>query len=201
MSDRETKRERERDGKTHREAREIISMYNKYSSLCWCFSGKLAWFQCAFFCCCVRLYCPSPFLEFDFICDFGFLSFSFHLINIENASRFCHANGTWDKANYDQCKDLVDKLTDGMDIKPHVELATNIYGAGYTLSLVALSLGLAVFIHFKWVIFLLKVFNLFEIHILPSSSGHSRNCRFNCYCFCLAEIFVVCATQSMQIYF
>lgn len=72
-----------------------------------------------------------------------------YLINVENASRFCHANGTWDKANYDQCKDLVNKLTDDMDIIPHVELATNIYSAGYTLSLVALSLGLAVFIHFK----------------------------------------------------
>lgn len=67
----------------------------------------------------------------------------------ENASRFCHSNGTWDKANYDQCKDLVNKLTEEMDIIPHVELATNIYSAGYTLSLLALSLGLAVFIHFK----------------------------------------------------
>lgn len=44
------------------------------------------------------------------------------------------------------------ELTDDMDIIPHVELATNIYSAGYTLSLVALSLGLAVFIHFKWVL-------------------------------------------------
>lgn len=121
------------------------------------------------------------------------ICFLFISIHIENASRFCHANGTWDKANYDQCKDIVDKLTDGMDIKPHVELATNIYGAGYTLSLVALSLGLAVFIHFKWVILEKKnVFNLFENHILPSSFGRSRivelnassrNCRIKCYCF------------------
>lgn len=66
----------------------------------------------------------------------------------ENASRFCHANGTWDSyTNYDQC-DHVDPI-DEMDILPHVELATNIYSAGYTLSLIALSLGLAVFIHFK----------------------------------------------------
>lgn len=69
---------------------------------------------------------------------------------IENASRFCYPNGTWDKvANYDQCKHVVKELTDDMDLIPHVELATNIYSAGYTLSLVALSLGLAVFIHFK----------------------------------------------------
>lgn len=72
------------------------------------------------------------------------------LQNIENASRFCYENGTWDKyANYDQCKHVLKELTDEMDITPHVELTTNIYSVGYTLSLVALSLGLAVFIHFK----------------------------------------------------
>ncbi|XP_055309678.1 diuretic hormone receptor-like isoform X2 [Sitodiplosis mosellana] len=68
----------------------------------------------------------------------------------QNASRFCHANGTWDKyANYDQCKHVVKDLPNEIDIFPQLELATHIYSIGYTLSLVALSLGLAVFIHFK----------------------------------------------------
>lgn len=79
-----------------------------------------------------------------------FLFVSLSLNFIENASRFCHANGTWDRyANYDQCKHVIRDVTDDMDLIPHVELATNIYSAGYTISLVALSLGLAVFIHFK----------------------------------------------------
>lgn len=67
----------------------------------------------------------------------------------ENASRFCHANGTWDShANYDHCNHIED-TTDGSDQTQNIVIATHIYSAGYTLSLVALGLGLAVFIHFK----------------------------------------------------
>lgn len=97
------------------------------------------------------------------LCDLFFISSSFSYFSIvlcvflfalseivENASRFCHANGTWDKyANYDQCEHVVKDLPNEMDILPQLELATHIYSIGYTLSLIALSLGLAVFIHFK----------------------------------------------------
>lgn len=69
---------------------------------------------------------------------------------LENATRFCYANGTWDTyADYDLCQHVWKELTDEIDVLPHVELATNIYSAGYMLSLLALSLGLIVFIHFK----------------------------------------------------
>lgn len=65
----------------------------------------------------------------------------------ENASRFCHPNGTWDKSNYDQCDQL--DLTFGIETLPHLEYITHIWTAGYTLSLVSLILGIAIFIHFK----------------------------------------------------
>lgn len=69
---------------------------------------------------------------------------------LENSTRFCYANGTWDAyADYDQCRHVWKELTDEIDVLPHVELTTNIYSVGYTISLVALTLGLIVFIHFK----------------------------------------------------
>lgn len=76
----------------------------------------------------------------------------FSRTHTENASRFCYANGTWDNyANYDQC-DQID-LTYGIETLPHLERITHIWTAGYTLSLVSLILGIAIFIHFKWVFF------------------------------------------------
>lgn len=66
----------------------------------------------------------------------------------ENASRFCYENGTWDEhVNYEQCKQL--DLTHGIETLPHLEYITHIWTAGYTLSLVSLILGIAIFIHFK----------------------------------------------------
>lgn len=100
---------------------------------------------------------------------------------IENASRFCHANGTWDKyANYDQC-DQID-LTYGIETLPHLEYITHIWTAGYTLSLVSLILGIAIFIHFKWVfkwMFLLLLFIFFNF--LHSKRMENRfSCAFLC---------------------
>lgn len=86
-----------------------------------------------------------------FHCDFFFFVFCHpQIFDIENASRFCHANGTWDKyTDYDQCKHVEKDLRNEIDMLPQLELAAHIYSIGYTLSLIALSLGLAVFIHFK----------------------------------------------------
>lgn len=79
--------------------------------------------------------------------DFCFRLFSgfFSVVAIENASRFCYANGTWGRPNYEQCK----PLTIGEIDASYVEIATHIYSIGYPISLISLSLGLAVFIHFK----------------------------------------------------
>ncbi|XP_031631545.1 diuretic hormone receptor-like isoform X2 [Contarinia nasturtii] len=66
----------------------------------------------------------------------------------KNASRFCNANGTWDRPNYELCKPLEENLAQVIDAS-YVEIATHIYSIGYPISLIALSLGLAVFIHFK----------------------------------------------------
>lgn len=84
--------------------------------------------------------------------DTNIFFFLFHPLNFfvhtENASRFCHANGTWDKyVNYAQCNQI--DLTHGIDTLPHLEYITHIWFAGYTLSLVSLILGIAIFIHFK----------------------------------------------------
>lgn len=69
--------------------------------------------------------------------------------SIENASRYCHYNGSWDNyTNYDQCQHLSNSSS-VQEFEFDVELPTFIYGAGYILSLVALSLALIVFVYFK----------------------------------------------------
>ena len=69
----------------------------------------------------------------------------------ENASRFCHLDGTWDDhTNYEQCTHLPEQsLTPEFEL--FVELPTIIYYTGYTLSLVALILAVIVFIRYKYV--------------------------------------------------
>ncbi|XP_047112101.1 diuretic hormone receptor-like [Schistocerca piceifrons] len=63
----------------------------------------------------------------------------------QNASRWCHANGTWDGySNYSLCRDLSQ-----LPAADRVEVATALYYAGYTLSLVALSVAVCIFLYFK----------------------------------------------------
>ncbi|XP_049779456.1 diuretic hormone receptor-like [Schistocerca cancellata] len=64
----------------------------------------------------------------------------------QNASRWCHANGTWSSySNYSLCRDLSPLAAD----EPGVEVTTTLYFSGYALSLAALAVAVAVFLHFK----------------------------------------------------
>lgn len=80
-------------------------------------------------------------------------------------------------------------LPNEIDIFPQLELATHIYSIGYTLSLIALSLGLAVFLHFKWVLFHeifidYRILSFFvEKWILFFRSGNVRFWIWNAFCF------------------
>lgn len=68
----------------------------------------------------------------------------------ENATRLCHSNGVWDNyTNYDRCSHLPADVTRVGEFEPSVELPTIIYYTGYTISLISLSLAVAVFVHFK----------------------------------------------------
>lgn len=65
---------------------------------------------------------------------------------IENASRGCQPDGHWSNyTNYDLCQHVPDTT----EFDTEVELPTIIYKIGYTISLISLSLAVAVFVHFK----------------------------------------------------
>ncbi|KAM7343728.1 diuretic hormone 44 receptor 1 [Cochliomyia hominivorax] len=67
----------------------------------------------------------------------------------QNATRYCHANGTWEKyTNYDACMHLAEPVTVS-EFEPIIELPTIIYYIGYTISLVSLTLAIVVFAYFK----------------------------------------------------
>ncbi|XP_037941693.1 diuretic hormone receptor-like [Teleopsis dalmanni] len=67
----------------------------------------------------------------------------------QNATRFCHLNGTWEKyTNYDSCMHLP-APSPVPEFEPIVELPTIIYYIGYTISLVSLTLAIIVFAYFK----------------------------------------------------
>lgn len=66
----------------------------------------------------------------------------------ENASRWCHLNNTWDNyTDYTSCNDL--NHQPGQEFEPGIEVTTMIYFAGYTMSLVALSIAVWIFSYFK----------------------------------------------------
>jgi corticotropin releasing hormone receptor 1 len=64
----------------------------------------------------------------------------------ENASRFCHSNGTWD--NYTNYKACIDVPIEGQ-AETGVEMATTLYFIGYSMSLIALSIAIWIFLYFK----------------------------------------------------
>lgn len=69
----------------------------------------------------------------------------FYFCIIENASRLCLANGTWDHyTDYTHCKELTPS-----DLETSTEITTTIYFAGYTISLVALIVAVFIFWRFK----------------------------------------------------
>uniref|UniRef100_A0A1A9W995 G-protein coupled receptors family 2 profile 1 domain-containing protein n=1 Tax=Glossina brevipalpis TaxID=37001 RepID=A0A1A9W995_9MUSC len=60
----------------------------------------------------------------------------------QNATRFCQANGTWEKyTNYDACMHLPATVT-VPEFEPIVELPTIIYYIGYTISLISLTMAI-----------------------------------------------------------
>lgn len=61
----------------------------------------------------------------------------------ENATKFCRSDGTWEKSYYDLCINITELAA------PPVEYNTLIYGIGYSISIVALSLAVIIFLHFK----------------------------------------------------
>lgn len=77
-----------------------------------------------------------------------YISMVFFLL-LENATRFCHSNGNWDNyTNYDLCQHVLDGSA-VPEFEPGIELPTIIYYSGYTISLISLSLAVAVFMYFK----------------------------------------------------
>lgn len=68
----------------------------------------------------------------------------------ENATRFCHLNGSWAQyTNYDACAHLPAETETVPEFETIVELPTIIYYIGYALSLVSLTLALIVFAYYK----------------------------------------------------
>ena len=75
----------------------------------------------------------------------------------DNATRVCQPNGTW--ANYSNYRSCVPLSSDFGGATPEYgvgisEDTTTIYFTGYTVSIVALTLAIWIFIHFKLVEFL-----------------------------------------------
>ncbi|XP_055309705.1 diuretic hormone receptor-like isoform X2 [Sitodiplosis mosellana] len=88
----------------------------------------------------------------------------------KNASRRCHADGRWDNyTSYDACLD-VPGATAVSEFEPGIELPTIVYYTGYTISLVSLTLAVAVFLYFKDLRCLRNTIhaNLFITHILSA---------------------------------
>lgn len=69
--------------------------------------------------------------------------------SIENASRLCRSDGNWDNyTNYDSCQH-VPAASAVPEFEPVIELPTIVYYTGYTISLISLTLAVAVFVYFK----------------------------------------------------
>jgi hypothetical protein len=67
----------------------------------------------------------------------------------ENATRYCHLDGNWDnRSNYDQCIHL-SEASAVPEFDTGIELPTIIYYTGYSISLIALTLAVIVFLYFK----------------------------------------------------
>ncbi|XP_049859773.1 diuretic hormone receptor-like [Schistocerca gregaria] len=69
----------------------------------------------------------------------------------QNASRWCHANGTWSSySNYSSCEAMLPKMpvVEVID-EVIVEVATTLYFTGYSVSLAALVVAVTIFLYFK----------------------------------------------------
>lgn len=89
----------------------------------------------------------------------------------QNATRYCHSNGTWDSyTNYSACEHI-EQTSVVPEFEPVIELPSIIYYVGYTISLVALVLAVTVLIYFKDLRCLRNTIhvNLFLTYIMSSS--------------------------------
>ncbi|KNC24563.1 hypothetical protein FF38_09717 [Lucilia cuprina] len=114
----------------------------------------------------------------------------------QNATRYCHANGTWEKyTNYDACMHLTEPATVS-EFEPIIELPTIIYYIGYTISLVSLTLAIVISTHTSLggCIVLVTLFHFFTLtnffwmlveglylYILVVKTFSGDNIRFNVY--------------------
>lgn len=65
---------------------------------------------------------------------------------VENASRLCRLDNSWDITNYTACDNMD---SEDPEFVPGVEVTSAIYFAGYTLSLVTLAVAVWLFLYFK----------------------------------------------------
>ncbi|XP_052839503.1 LOW QUALITY PROTEIN: diuretic hormone receptor [Drosophila gunungcola] len=73
-----------------------------------------------------------------------------HYDTTENATRFCFANGTWDRySDYDRCHQNSGSIPVVPDFSPNVDLPAIIYTCGYFLSFATLVVALIIFLSFK----------------------------------------------------
>ncbi|XP_034480117.1 diuretic hormone receptor [Drosophila innubila] len=73
-----------------------------------------------------------------------------HYDTTENATRFCHANGTWNHySNYTRCHQQTGSLPVVPDFSASVELPAIIYACGYFISFATLVVALIIFLSFK----------------------------------------------------
>lgn len=68
----------------------------------------------------------------------------------ENATRFCHVNGTWNHySNYTSCHQQSGSVPVIPDFSPNVDLPAIIYACGYFISFATLVVALIIFLSFK----------------------------------------------------
>ncbi|XP_044266747.1 diuretic hormone receptor-like isoform X2 [Tribolium madens] len=83
---------------------------------------------------------PTPINETTYVKCFAELM-NIRYDDTQNATRLCLANGTWTKADYSKCTEII--------LIPDVETQATIYFVGYVLSLITLSIALGIFTYFK----------------------------------------------------
>ena len=68
--------------------------------------------------------------------------FCFIFFFAENATRWCDEFGNWNRTNYKECREL--ETTDSGAVGSAV-----IYYTGYSISLIALSIAVFIFVHYR----------------------------------------------------
>ncbi|KAJ6641177.1 Diuretic hormone receptor, partial [Pseudolycoriella hygida] len=99
----------------------------------------------------------------------------------KNASRFCHSDGNWDNyTNYDQCQHVPESSAVS-EFEPNIELPTIVYYTGYSISLISLTLAVAVFVHFNLTNFFWMLVEGLYLYMLVVETFSGDNIRFSMY--------------------